>query len=136
MNTGSCLCGKIKYRVRGALGDVRYCYCEACRKVTGSAFTANAKIPFEKFEFIEGKNFISVYESSPNKFRYFCSQCASPIYASVGEEPAFVRVRLGGLNFNPETQITAHMWVSEKPEWFVIADDLPQYPTIYDGSKN
>lgn len=136
MNTSSCLCGKIKYRVDGALGDVRYCYCVECRKASGSAYTANAQIPSENFEILEGENLLGSYESSPGKFRYFCSNCASPIYAALDSQPEFVRIRLGGLNFEPDTRITAHMWVKEKPEWCAISDDLPQYETIYDGSKD
>lgn len=134
MNTGSCLCGKVTYQIKGALGDVRYCYCETCRKASGSAFSANAKIPQQHFTLLRGWESLSRYESRPGKYRYFCSCCGSPIYVTVREEPDLVRVRLGGLNFEPETAITAHMWVDEKPLWHVIHDDLPQYPDVYDGS--
>ena len=79
---------------------------------------------------------LSIQHSPPSLFIFFCSKCGSPIYAAIGENPEFVRVRLGGLNFEPETKITGHMWVNEKPEWCVIADELPQYETIYDGSKD
>ena len=88
------------------------------------------------FKFLAGEDLLSIYESTHNKYRYACSKCSSPIYATVGKSPESVKVRLGGLDFEPETNITAHMWVNEKPEWCLISDNLPQYETIYDRSKD
>lgn len=34
MHKGSCLCGTVKYEVRGQLGAAIYCHCSLCRKFT------------------------------------------------------------------------------------------------------
>jgi hypothetical protein len=44
-----------------------------------------------------------------------------------------VRIRLGLLNGDPNVEVTGHMWVSEKPDWHQINDDLPQYENEYIG---
>ena len=38
---GSCLCGKVTYRIKDNLGIFQYCHCSRCRKFTGSAFASN-----------------------------------------------------------------------------------------------
>jgi len=127
MNTGSCHCGKVTFKVPQQLGDVRYCYCETCRKLSGSAFSAVALIASDGFELLSGQDDLAVYESSPDKFRYYCGHCHCQIHAAVASQPDYVRLRLGVLDFEPDVQIVAHMWVSEKPHWHVIHDDLPQF---------
>jgi hypothetical protein len=125
---GSCLCGAVRYEVDGSLGDVRYCHCNQCRRATGTAFTANARIPASAFRMIAGEGSLGEYRT-PRGVRAFCSVCASPIFARVAAEPEWIRIRIGGL----AVRITAHVWVSSKSSWFEITDALPQYPESVPG---
>lgn len=127
MNTGSCHCGEIEYRVPEALGDVRYCYCQTCRKLNGTAFSAVALVSSEDFELVRGdESRMLRYESSKDKFRYHCHRCFAPIFVRLAGHPEQVRIRLGLLNFDPEVNVVGHIWVSQKPSWYTITDDLPQ----------
>ena len=127
MPTGSCHCGQVEYEVPETLGDGVFCYCQTCRKLTGTAFASVAPVAEEDFKITKGKELLCHYESSPGKFRYFCSHCHSPIYVQMKPSPEVVRIRLGSLNFEPKVNITKHIWVSEKPEWYSINDDLLQF---------
>jgi len=113
--------------VDGPLGDVRYCHCNQCRRATGTAFTANARIPASAFRMIAGVDSLGEYRT-PRGVRAFCSVCAAPIFARVEAEPEWIRVRIGGLAGELDVRITAHVWVSSKSSWYEIADALPQYP--------
>jgi len=42
MIEGGCLCGGVRFRVKGKLGPAAYCHCQQCRRASGSAFAANA----------------------------------------------------------------------------------------------
>lgn len=128
MNTGSCHCRKIEFTVPENLGDVRLCYCETCRKLSGSAFSAVAVVEASQFKLLKGQDGLVSYESSKGKMRYYCSHCHSPIFVQLQSKPEQVRIRLGVLNFEPKVNITAHIWVKEKPIWFNILDNLPQFP--------
>ena len=78
---GSCLCGEIRYEIRGPLLGINYCHCRQCRKASGSAFAANAGVATKHFELTSGLDSLASYESSPGKKRYFCAKCGSPIYS-------------------------------------------------------
>ncbi|KAI4153489.1 MAG: hypothetical protein L6R39_001556 [Caloplaca ligustica] len=41
---GSCLCGSVRYELRGGLGMANLCYCSSCRKVTGTFFETNSAV--------------------------------------------------------------------------------------------
>ena len=125
--TGQCLCGKVRFEVDGDLGETRLCYCGLCRRANGSAFSANVRVPIVRHRLLTGREYIREYESSPGAFRAFCSQCGSPVYARVLSDPANIRIRLGTLAQKAQAKVAAHVWVSSKPDWYSIDDDLPEY---------
>lgn len=128
---GRCLCGGIRFRIIGKLGPVGICHCRECRKASGSAFAANAPVRMKYFELTAGADLVSEYESSPGKFRAFCSRCGSPVYSRRTGESDIRRIRLGSLDSDPQRRPLVHVWVDEKAPWYEIRDDLPRYPRDY-----
>ena len=126
--TGRCLCGNVRYRIRGRLGAIGYCHCGQCRRATGTAFASNANVARANIEFLAGLDGVTEYESSPDKFRAFCSRCGSPVYSRTTADPDHLRIRLGLLDQDPGRRALAHVWVSSKAPWFEITDELPQFP--------
>jgi hypothetical protein len=127
-HAGSCLCRNVRYEIDGELGEFGYCHCTSCRKASGSAHGANAPVERAAFRLTSGADTLREYESSPGKFRVFCSRCGSPIYAYVAATPEVLRLRLGSLDTPFTKQPTAHTWVSDKASWEPISDALPQFP--------
>ena len=124
--TGSCHCQKIKFSVPKKLNDVKYCHCNTCRKLSGTAYSVVSLVDNQNFKFISGQEHLMHYRSSPHKKRVHCKTCFSPIYVELDTHPNDKRIRLGSLDEAPIVNITGHIWVSQKPEWSVINDDLPQ----------
>jgi len=125
LNKGKCLCEGIQFSVAGSFGEVRYCHCSQCRRVTGSAFSANAKISIESWSISGGQELIQEYESKPGIYRAFCSKCGTPVYSKLLSDPQNIRVRLGSFETVKEVNITGHVWVSSKAPWYSIVEDLP-----------
>lgn len=128
MYEGSCLCRGIAYVIDGELGDFGYCHCTSCRKASGTAHAANAPVERALFRLTRGAELLREFESSPGKFRSFCSRCGSPLYAYLSVSPEQIRVRLGSLDTPFTKQPKAHTWVSDKAPWEPIDDGgLPQF---------
>ena len=128
MWTGKCLCEGVRYEVTGPLSPLGYCHCKQCQRASGSAFSANTSVARGDFRLVAGAELLREFESSPGRFRVFCSRCGSPVYKRTLDQPDNVRLRLGLLDQDPELRPRAHIWVSAKAPWFQIADDLPQLP--------
>lgn len=130
MFAGSCLCGAIAYEIHGTLSDFGHCHCRSCRKASGSAFGANAGVDRAAFRLLSGADTLREFESSPGKFRAFCSRCGSPIYAYLTKSPDVLRVRLGSLDTPLDARARAHTFVSDKADWEDIEafSSLPQFP--------
>lgn len=125
---GSCLCGAIRYEIRGVPLMMYYCHCSTCRKATGSAFATNMLVQSADFVVVAGRELLSAYESSPNKHRHFCSACGSPIYSQAEATKQMVSVRCGTLDTELTMRPSVHTYAAEKAEWYEISDELPQTP--------
>ncbi len=131
MLRGSCLCGKVKYELRGEPRVLYYCHCGTCRKATGSSFATNLIALAEDFVLVAGRDLLSAFESSPDKHRYFCSACGSPIYSQAKSTQKIVSVRCGTLDSDPILRPSIHAYVASKAPWVRICDDLPQAPEAF-----
>lgn len=127
MHHGSCLCGSVKYHIDGDLSDFGYCHCISCRKSSGSAYGANSGISKSSFHLLDPASYLKAYESSPGKFRVFCSNCGSPVYAYLTKSADLIRIRLGTLDTPFDNHCRAHTFVGEKADWEIIEDDIPQF---------
>ena len=125
---GSCLCGAMAYRFDAETGADGHCHCRSCRKASGSSFAANISVPAKAFRLLRGAAELKRFESSPEKYRCFCSRCGSPLFAHVGEAPTFLRVRLGSLDNDFHAGAVCHFFTQHKADWFEITDDRPEYP--------
>jgi hypothetical protein len=125
--TGSCLCQGVAYEVDASPGPIVHCHCGTCRKAHGSAFSSVSEVPREKFRWVRGKEHLSSYESSPGKFRHFCSRCGSHIVAERTNRDT-VLLRLGCLDTVISERPKLHIWRSEGASWFDPKDQLPEFP--------
>jgi hypothetical protein len=80
------------------------------------------------FEWVQGKELVTFYESSPGNHRGFCRVCGSPIVSKFDADTSYYGLPLGALDDDPGVQPQLHVHVASKAPWFTITDDLPQLP--------
>jgi len=124
---GACLCGRVRYEIDGKPRFMYQCHCGKCRAATGAAFATNIIVDTDKFVVTAGKESLTGFESSPKKFRYFCSSCGSPIYSHGEATKHVVSVRCGTLRQDPGILPSYHAFAASRAPWDEICDDLPQF---------
>src|SRR5262249_18326404 len=132
--TGVSPCCSFRFAVTGPLGEVRLCHCDLCRAASGTAFSANARVPLNRFAVVTDKATVKEYQSPPGAWRAFCSSCGSPAYGRTDRDPNHIRIRLGTLPRTAEASITAHVWVGSKAAWDSITFDVPKYLKSTEGA--
>lgn len=75
---GSCLCGKLSYRISGQTRSIVACHCTQCRKTSGH-YVAATQVKKEQLE-IAGSENLKWYRSSASAKRAFCSSCGSQLF--------------------------------------------------------
>ena len=127
MFRGSCLCGSVRYEVRGSLNSVTHCHCAMCRKAHGAAFGSYGRVESSDFVLSSGAEDIASYQSSPEVTRTFCKRCGSTLQFISSKGSGSLWLALGTLDDDPVVQAARHIFVDSKAPWFDIADDLPQH---------
>jgi len=61
--SGGCLCGAVRYAVRGKPLWIARCHCESCRRATSAAFATYAGFRKERFTLTSGRP--AHFRSSP-----------------------------------------------------------------------
>jgi hypothetical protein len=76
--TGGCLCGQVRYEVRGKLRDVIACHCEQCRRTSGH-FVAATACRRGAFALMKSET-LKWYVAKSGFRRGFCSECGSSLF--------------------------------------------------------
>ncbi|GLQ09372.1 hypothetical protein GCM10007913_13040 [Devosia yakushimensis] len=72
VRTGGCLCGAVRYEVRGEPYIAGLCHCKTCRKLIGSSFSATANWHQSQFSM---SGTVETYER-----RQFCPKCGARLF--------------------------------------------------------
>jgi hypothetical protein len=126
MRDGGCLCGAVRYRVRGAPRSVVHCHCAICRRASGAPVVTWAIFPHESFEITAGAP--AVIRSSAHAERTFCARCGSPIGFRDDRRPDWIDVTVATLDDAAALPPTGHVWTESRLPWFDTADHLPRLP--------
>ena len=78
IKTASCLCGGIKFKLKGKLRHVSNCHCSQCMKTHGN-FGSYTNCPEKNIQFINKKT-LKWFKSSKIAKRGFCFKCGASIF--------------------------------------------------------
>ena len=126
---GECQCGSVTYELLEAPLFVMACHCRECQKLSTSAFSITAMVKAESIKF-QGR--LDTWERSSDSGNIngakFCPTCGNRIYHVNPQQPDMIKLKPSNLSDTRIIQPTAHVWVSEKQEWYQI----PEGVTVYD----
>ena len=129
--TGRCLCGQVRYEIKGNLGIFQYCQCSRCRKFTGSAFAANLLVAPEDFRWLKGEQLVGRYELGEAKHfaTCFCKNCGSSL-PWLSQSGKAVVIPAGTLDEDPGIRPSQNVFSASRAEWFEEPHGLPSYDTL------
>jgi len=120
--TGRCLCGAVRFEVRGLLRDVLVCHCEECRRWTGylGAFTSTE---LETFVLQEESSlrWVDSPESDRHARRGFCGECGSSLFWQPAESDQ-INIAVGTLDRPTGLRMTGHWYPQHAGDY----DELPE----------
>ncbi|MGB0496666.1 MAG: GFA family protein [Kangiellaceae bacterium] len=115
--TGSCLCGKVSYRVNGIARDIVNCFCIQCRKTSGHHVAAS-RARKDQIE-INDQNALRWFESSKNTFRGFCKHCGGNLFWDGGNDDE-LGIMAGTFDSPTSLETIENIFVKDKSDYFEI----------------
>ena len=122
--TGGCLCGAVRYEVRGPLRDVVLCHCSRCRRTNGhvAAYTAcrSADLEIAESETLR-------WYADGDRERGFCAGCgASLFWRAPGRET--ISIAAGTIAPPTGLRTIGQIFVSSAGDYYDVADAGERFP--------
>lgn len=118
---GACQCGGVSYELLKPPAMVVACHCKECQKLSTSAFSITAMINADDIRFSgEMRDWQRKADSGNVSAAKFCPTCGNRIYHYNPADPQKLKLKPSNLSDTRLIQPTAHIWVSEKQDWFEI----------------
>ena len=117
------MCGAVGFSATDVPDTFGVCYCEMCRRWTGSAF-ANVAVPVGSITWT-GEAQIATLQTSAWAERAWCRRCGSHLYWRMTEENDFsatLDVPLGLFDDPNGFTMRSEIWIDEKPDSFSYVD--------------
>ena len=132
--TGRCLCGAVRYEVRGPLRDVLICHCAECRRWHGHVCATTA-VTREDLVLVEqrGLRWIESPHSDARARRGFCGECGSSLF---WDPPArrTISIAAGTLDAPTGLRVAAHWYVTQAGDYYALPEDgLPRHAHSGEG---
>jgi hypothetical protein len=123
MSRGGCLCGGVRYEVRGPLREVMACHCSQCRRTSGhyAAMTSAASADLV----LTRADTLAWYASSPAAERGFCRVCGSNLFWKPKADER-MSITAGTLDMPTGLKMNEHIFVADKADYYELDDDLPK----------
>lgn len=127
VQSGSCLCGEVRFEVEGDFDHFFLCHCHRCQKDTGSAHGANLFSSTAKLKWLSGSDKVTSFTlPSTQHSKSFCSKCGSAL-PNIQMDGKLLVVPAGSLDTDVHITPNAHIFMASKANW---DDDLHNLPMI------
>ena len=117
MYRGSCLCGAVRYEIRGTIERTSKCWCTMCQKQHGAAFGPYANVAARDLVYLQGEEMLTRYVSSPGVERSFCRVCGSNLSWQSASSHDRIAITLGTFDTPYEGKVTHDLYIDTKPGW-------------------
>lgn len=127
--SGSCLCGSVRYEIRGDARAFYHCHCRRCRKATGTGHASNIILVPDSIDWLSGEELLKSYKvPDAERFRtMFCSHCGSHL-PRVAPDLSLAVVPAGSLDHTPDINPGSRIFWDSRAEWSCDAAELPVWP--------
>ena len=125
---GSCGCGAVAFEIAEPLVGAAYCHCTRCRKRTGTAVQASAKVQ-ARIPDRHQRRGVPARLTPPGRLsKTFCSLCGSHLFARDPVSGEILIVRMAAIDGDPGVRPAAHRFVAYAAPWEEISGDgLPRF---------
>lgn len=121
---GGCLCGAVRYHVRGPAAKTTLCHCSDCRRASGAPYMAWTFFPAGAMNWTKGLPKVLHFA---DRERSFCGDCGTPLHFFDPAIPDWFEVSTCSLD-DPDPHLpTDECWTVDRVKWCATAGHLPSF---------
>ncbi|WP_107851441.1 GFA family protein [Oceanimonas marisflavi] len=124
--SGSCLCGTVRFEVKGEFDSFYLCYCRRCQKDTGSAHGANLFSQSARLSWTSGVNAVASFTLPGTRHsKCFCKHCGSALPNT--QVAGLLVVPAGSLDTEVSLLPAARIFTCRQMNWSKKSDGVPVF---------
>lgn len=124
IHAGGCLCGAVRYEVRGPALQTTLCHCEDCRRASGAPVVAWTFFRGGALEWTRGE---PASIGHADRVRWFCAGCGTPLLFVDPSLPGFTEVNTCSLDEPGRFAPADECWLADRLGWMELRSGLPGY---------
>lgn len=124
---GGCLCGAVRFEIKGTPGHSGACHCANCRRWSGGVYLSIEVKPEDMS--ISVSDGLTAFASSDWAERAFCKSCGSSLWYKVTAPGPFQNMRylgLGTLDDPNGLPLTEELFIDHKPDGYSFEQETRQ----------
>ena len=115
---GGCLCGAVRYALKGEPRSIALCHCTHCQRLSGSLFSFNLVVREADYEQSgEAMTYVDSGDSGHPVHRHFCGRCGCPLFSTTALMPGKIVVKAGTLDNKEGLQPKIEIYADHAVEW-------------------
>jgi len=129
IHKGGCLCGAVRYEIKGELKNPMLCHCKDCQKQSGSAVSTIIGVAKTDIT-INGtvKTLQTHADSGRDIDRQFCPECGSPLFSMSAVIPDMIFVKVGTFDETSWFKPQINIWAGSAQEWYPLNSEIMSFP--------
>ena len=125
IRTGGCLCGQLRYEAQGEPRFAGHCYCEDCRKASGSGFVPFMGYGSDAVRFTgESRTSVAKAANGNDAVRNFCPACGGLVFGGEAGTSTTFTIYAGSLDDAALFHPTVAVFTRGRPAWAAIPPGL------------
>lgn len=126
--TGGCLCGALRYEAKGPPQYMGHCYCNECRKASGSGFIPFVAFASENFQ-VTGEVRTHGHKLPDGRVadRNFCPRCGGLVFGGIVGQVQSHTIYAGSLDDASRFKPRIAIFMSERAPWAAVPPGLAQF---------
>jgi hypothetical protein len=127
--TGGCLCGAIRYEVRGDPIRIVNCHCDDCRRATGSSFGTYVFVNEGDLAILQGtpKSYEHANDIGATMTKQFCGNCGTQLFGKGSRGQRMVHVKVGTIDDASFVRPSMDLFVSKKLPFVRLSDETEHF---------
>jgi hypothetical protein len=121
---GGCLCGTVRYRISGPVGEAAICHCQTCRRAAGAPSVAWVTVAVADFGWAAGTP--ARHGSSRGVTRTHCPACGTSL--TFQSAPDSLDVTIASLDDPEAVPPQREIWTEHRLSWEALAPGRPASP--------
>ncbi len=129
--TGGCLCGDLRYQVKGPAIFVSQCCCRDCQKATGTGHTTIFGVNRSQLD-LKGtpRTYACKGDTGGDVVRHFCGRCGGRICTTGASIDEMVILQAGSLDDPDAVTPESVIYAKDAPRWDFFDPALPKFPAM------